>query len=126
MYMKVFSKIPSSLRKTRAKGFQFAPLRMIFDVKLNLIRKARIVIGGNIFDSYGHEVYASTMKSVSASILMTISAANNLDVVTGDIGNAYLNSNTQEKIYTCAGAKFEFVGIMDEGNFLEVIEKIYV
>ena len=56
MYMKVFRKIPSSLRKTRAKGFQFAPLRMIFDVKLNLIRKARIVIGGNIFDSYGHEV----------------------------------------------------------------------
>ena len=69
---------------------------MIFDVKVDLSRKDRLVIGGNVVDSSGHEVYASTIKSVSARIMMTIVAANNLDVVTGDIGNAYLNANTQE------------------------------
>ena len=47
------------------------------------------------------------MKSVSARILMTIAATNDLDVMTGDIGNAYLNVNTKEKIYTHTGAKFE-------------------
>ena len=98
---------------------------MIFDVKLDLRRKARLVIGGHIVNSSGHEVYESTTKSVSARIMMTIAAANNLDVMTGDIGNAYLNTNTKENIYTRAWPEFEVVGIMAEGNLLEVIEVLY-
>ena len=75
MSMKVFKKLLYSLRKARAKGFQFAPLRMIFDVKVDLRKKARLVIGGHVVDSSGHKVYESTMKSVSYRILMTIAAA---------------------------------------------------
>ena len=125
MSMKLFRKLPLSLRKARAKGFQFALLRMIFDVKVDLRRKARIVIGGHVVDSSRNKVYPSTMKSVSARILMKILAENNLDVMTGDIGNAYLNTNTQENIYTHAGTEFELVGIMSEGNLLEVIKALY-
>ena len=33
--MKVFKKLPSSLRKAREEGFQFAPIRIIFDVKVD-------------------------------------------------------------------------------------------
>ena len=106
MSMKVFRKLPSSLRKTRTKGFQFAPLRMIFELKVDFRRNSRIVIGGHVVNSYRHEVCASTVKHVSARIIMTITAANNLDVMTGDIGNAYLNVKTQENIYTCAGNNF--------------------
>ena len=40
MSMKVFKELPSSLRKSGTKGFQFAPLRMIFDVKVDLRRKS--------------------------------------------------------------------------------------
>ena len=57
--------------------------------------------------------------------MMTIAAANNLDVMTGDIGNVYLNTNTKENIYTRAWPEFEVVGIMDEGTLLEVIEALY-
>ena len=64
-----------------------------------------------------HKVYAITMKYVSARILMKVTATNNLDVMTGDIGNAYLNTNTQENIYTRAGTEFEVVGIMADGDF---------
>ena len=63
MYMKVFRKLPSSLRKARAKVLQFVPLWMIFDVKVDLRRKSRLVIGGHVVDSSGHEVYTGTMKS---------------------------------------------------------------
>ena len=42
------------------------PLQMIFDVKVDLRRKFRLVIGGHVVDSYKQEVYESTMKSVSA------------------------------------------------------------
>ena len=70
---------------------------MIFGVKVDLRRKYRLVIGLHIVDSSGHEVYASTMNSVSSKILMIIAAANNLEVITIDIGNAYLNSKTQKR-----------------------------
>ena len=65
------------------------------------------------------------MKSVSARILMIISEVNTLEVITGDIGNTYLNTNTQEKIYTRAGVEFELVGIMAEGNLLELFKALY-
>ena len=125
MYMEVFKKFPSSLRKERAKGFQFVPLRMIFDVKLDLRGKSRLVIGGHVLDSTGHEVYASTMKSVSSRILMIIAATNDLEVMMGDIGNVYLHADTEEKFYTRSGPKFEAVVLMDAGTLLEVVKVLY-
>ena len=56
---------------------------------------------------------------------MRIAAANNSEVMAGDVGNAYLKANTQEKIYTRAGAKLELVGIIAEENLLEVINALY-
>ena len=81
---------------------------MIFDVNLDLRINARLVIGCHVVNSSGYEVYTSTMKSVSSRIIMTIAAANNLDVMTGDIVNTNLNANTQENIYTHAGSEFEW------------------
>ena len=98
---------------------------MIFDVKVDLRRKARLVIGGHVVDSTGHEVYASTMKSVSARVLMTIAAANDLDVMVGDIGNAYLHASTEEKVYTRAGVEFTEVGLMPEETLLELKKALY-
>ena len=43
----------------------------------------------------------------------------------GDIGNAYLDANTEENIYTGAGTEFEVVGIMAEWTLLEVIKSFY-
>ena len=123
--MNFFKKFPSSLRKARGKGFQFAPLRMIFDVKVGIRIKARLVIGGHVVNSTGHEVYASTIKSVSSRFLMTIADANDLDVMVGGIRNTYLHADTEEKVYTRAGAKFEAVGLIPEENLLEVKKALY-
>ena len=99
MSMKVFRKLPLSLRRARARGFQFVPLRMIFDIQVDLRRKDRLVIEGHIFHSPGHKVYATITNSVSARILMTLSEESNIDVMMGDIGNDYFNANTQANIY---------------------------
>ena len=123
--MKAFKKLPLTLREARAKGFQFAPLKIIFDVKVDLRRNTRLVIGGRVVNSSGHEVYASNMKSVSARILIIIAVENNLDVMTGDIDNAYLNANIEENIYTRVDTEFEVVGIMAEGDLLELIKALY-
>ena len=77
MPISVFKKILASLRKARTGGYQFSTLRIIFDVKVYLRRKYRLVIDGHVVDLYGHEVYAITMNSVSTRTLRTITAANN-------------------------------------------------
>ena len=52
-------------------------------------------------------------------------AAKIFEVMTNDIGNAYFNVNTEENIYTRAGANFKLVGIMSEGTLLEVVQALY-
>ena len=43
----------------------------------------------------------------------------------GDIGNAYLHAEKEEKVYTHASAEFEAVGLMPEGTLLEVNKALY-
>ena len=121
MSMKVFSKLLSSLRRARAEGFQFVPLRMISEIKVYHRRKARLVTGGHVVQSTQNEVHATITNSVSTRILMTIAAANNLYVMTGNVRNACLNANTQENVYTHICIEFELVGIMAEGTLQEFI-----
>ena len=77
-----------------------------------------MLLGVILSNSYGHEVYSIAMNSVSARIMITIAASKNMDVMAGDIGNVYLNANTKENIYTCAGAEVDLVGVMAEVDLL--------
>ena len=98
---------------------------MIFGIKVDVRINSRLVIEGHVVDSSGQEVYAYTMKSVSDRILMKIVAVYNLNVMTGDICNVYLNANTEENIYTYAGDEFDMVDIMTKGDLLEVVNELY-
>ena len=94
------------------KEYQFAPLHMVFDVKTDLRRKARLVIGGHVVDSSEHSGYSSVVKMTSIRLLNIIAKAHGLECLAGDVGNAYLNASTREKIYTRCGLEFgpEMVG----------------
>ena len=85
---------------------------MVFDVKTDLRRKARLVIGGHVVDSSEHSGYSSVVKMTSIRLLNIIAKAQGLEVLAGDVGNAYLNASTREKIYTRCGLEFgpEMVG----------------
>ncbi len=87
-------------------GYQEAPLRMIFAVKSDLRRKARLVAGGHKVDASGLASYSSVVRMESTRILNVIAKAQNLQVLAGDIGNAYLNANTKEKVYVRCGPEF--------------------
>ena len=43
----------------------------------------------------------------------------------GDIGNAYFNAETEEKIYICADPEFVAVVLMPGGTLLEVVKALY-
>jgi hypothetical protein len=106
--------------------YQYAKVWLIFDVKQDLRRKARLVIGGHMVDPRGNDVYASHMRAESARILMTIADANGMSVAVGDISNAYLYADTAEKIYTTCGEEFHRSGLIEEaGRTALVVKALY-
>ena len=89
------------------KGYQFAPLTLIFDVKQeDLRRKARLVAGGHVVDSTMYESYSSVVQTRTIRILETIAMNEDLKFVTGDISNAFVQADTDERVYSIAGPEF--------------------
>ena len=90
----------------KTHGYQYAATWIVFDVKANGRRKARLVIGGHMVDSDNLDKFCTHMTSESNRILMTIADHMGYDVNVGDINNAYLCASTNEKIYTIGGLAF--------------------
>ncbi len=86
--------------------YQKTKLHMIFDVKTDLRRKARLVAGGHLVELFDTEVYSSTVKGISVKLLHVISHQNNLKALCGDVGNAFVTAMTKEKVYCIAGLEF--------------------
>jgi hypothetical protein len=80
---------------------------MIFDIKPDLRRKARLVAGGHMIDARGHTSYSSVVRLDSIRLLNVIAKAQGLEVLAGDVGSAYLNAETKEKVYTICGPEFD-------------------
>jgi hypothetical protein len=78
---------------------------MIFDVNIDLTRKARFVAGGYQTDPPKVSTYLSIVSCDSIRIAFTLAALNDLDVLSADVQGSYLNAPTKEKVYTAAGLK---------------------
>jgi hypothetical protein len=87
-------------------GYQKIPYHFVFDVKMDFTRKARLVAGGHVTDVPSVMTYSSVVSRDSVQIMFMIAALNDLDIMAGDIGNAYLNAETTEKVYMIAGSEF--------------------
>ena len=79
---------------------------MVFDVKQDLRRKARLVAGGHLIDLIETPTYSSTVNSISVQLLHLIAHQHNLKQLCGDVGNAYVNAYTNEKVFAIAGPEF--------------------
>jgi hypothetical protein len=104
------------------EGYQEAPLRMIFTVKSDLRRKARLVAGGHKVNAEGHISYSSVVRMDSIRLLNVIAKAQNLKVLAGDVGNAYLHADTKEKVYVRCGPEF---GPELEGRIAIIKKSLY-
>ena len=87
-------------------GYKLIDCHMIFDIKTDLTRKARLVAGGHQTEVPTESVYSSVVSRDSVRIAFTIAALNGLDVLAADVQNAYLNAPTKERCYTIAGPEF--------------------
>jgi hypothetical protein len=87
-------------------GSKWIPCHMVFDIKMDFTRKARFVAGGHVTDPPSSITYSSVVTCDSVRLAFLIAALNDLQVLSKDIGNAYLNAPTREKVRTTCGIEF--------------------
>jgi hypothetical protein len=80
-------------------GFQEITCHVIFDVKMDFTRKARFVAGGHLTEAPGSITSSSVVSRDSICLAFLIAGLNDLDVLAGDVTNAYLNAPCREKIW---------------------------
>ena len=91
---------------TKYVGFQVILCHMIFDVKMDLTRKAKFVAGGHMTEPPASITYSSVVSRDSARIAFLIAALNDLDVMACAVGNAYFNATCREKIWFVVTPEF--------------------
>lgn len=87
-------------------GYKKITCHVIFDVKFSLERKCRYVAGGHLVDTPPHLTHSSVVGRDSVRIALTYAALNGLSISACDISNAYLNAQTEEKVYFEAGTEW--------------------
>lgn len=92
--------------KSVPPGYNFVETNMVFDVKLDLTRKARLVARGDKLDPPKTETFASVVSRDSVRLFFLLAALNDLDVLSCDIQNAYITAPNREKLWTKFGDEF--------------------
>ena len=79
-------------------GYQEIKCHLIFDVKMDFTRKARLVAGGHTTEAPGLITYSSVVTRDSIRLAFLIAGLNDLKVLAADVTNAYLNAPCREKM----------------------------
>ena len=88
-------------------GYTQITCHLIFDVKMDLTRKARYVAGGHLTHPPTSMTYASVVERETVRIAFLIASLNDLKILAGNIQNAYLNAHTKEKIFFYLGDEWK-------------------
>ena len=86
--------------------YKLIRLHMVYACKHDGRRKARIVAGGHLTDAPLESVYSGVVSLRGIRMIIFLSELNGLDVYQTDIGNAFLEAKTTEKVYVIAGGEF--------------------
>ena len=86
-----------------------------------MTRKARYVAGGHLTTVPTYMTYSSVVSRDTVRIGFLMAALNNLDVLAGDIQNAFLSAPTCEKIFFYAGEEWK----SDRDRVVIVIQALY-
>ena len=87
-------------------GDKVIKYHIVYDVKHDLRRKARLVANGNMTPTPISSVYSSVVSLQGLRICLFLSELNGLEAWSMDIGNAYLEAYTEEMVYIVAGKEF--------------------
>ena len=88
------------------KGFKKIRVHLIYDVKHDGRHKARLVADGHLTDIPIDSVYSGVVTLRGLRLLIFLAELNGLHTWATDIGNAYLEAVTSEKVCIIAGPEF--------------------
>jgi hypothetical protein len=103
------------------EGFKKIKVHFIFDVKHDGRHKARLVADGHLTDVPIESVYSGVVSLRGFRLVLFLAELNGLDLWATDIGNAYLEAFTSEKVYIIAGPEFGEL----EGHILTISKALY-
>ena len=83
--------------------------------------KARLVAGGHLTPDPTDSIYSGVVSTRSRRLSIFLAKLNNMKVWGADIGNAYLEATTKEKVYLVGGPEFEEL----QGHILVIHKALY-
>ena len=93
----------------------------MFAVKHDGRHKARLCADGNLTEVPIDSVYSGVVSLKSLRTMIFLAELNGLETWVTDIGNAYLEAETSEKVFVIAGPKFGEL----EGHTLVIFKALY-
>ncbi len=88
------------------QGYKKIRVHLVFDVKHDGRHKARLVADGHLTDIPTESVYSGVVSLRSFRLVTFLAELNSLKFWATDIGNAYLEAFTSERVYIEAGPEF--------------------
>jgi hypothetical protein len=81
-------------------GFTFVDTYFVFDIKMDLTRKERLVARGSMTEPTKEETFASVVSRDTVRLFFLLDALNDVELLSCDIQNAYLSAPNKEKVWT--------------------------
>jgi Reverse transcriptase (RNA-dependent DNA polymerase) len=102
-------------------GYNKIRVHLTYDVKHDCRHKARLVADGHLTDIPLESVYSGVVSLRGFRIVLFLDKLNHLKLWSTDIGNAYLEASTSEKVYIIADPEFWEC----EGHILIISKALY-
>ena len=103
------------------EGHQKIRVPFLFDVKHCGKFKTRLVADGHLTKEPMETVYSGVVSLRKLRLAMFLAELNNLELWGADVGNAYLQALTREKVYIVGGPEFEEL----KGHVLVMYKALY-
>ena len=102
-------------------GFQKIRVHFVYAVRHDGRFKARIVADGHLTKEPVESIYSGVDSLRSLRMVVFLSQLNNLEIWGADVGNAYLEAYTDEKLCIIAGPEFKEL----QGHLLIMVKALY-
>ena len=103
------------------QGYKRIRCHMIYDVKHDGRHKARFVAGGHLTEVPVDSIYSGVVSLRSLRLVVFLAELNKLETWGSDVGNAYFEALTKEKVFSIAGKEFGEVA----GHILIIQKALY-